>query len=280
MRRLCPLWCSSVECQGSSTLPVDRASSPRRAQGLTAYGRIFRYVCLDSLSLRYSLSRPSPSGNSTEKSPYRVILTRLERGSRRPLPTSTSTTSCFWQRSPIRLTAKSSSFAAKIVTPITPTKTQRNLSGQGASRTLPLFYFLNLCTQEHAPKVIDQSKQCSFLLPRPPLRVTSQGDLTRFASCYASGLFRARNTNLLAQILILRFIPGMVDADRTDSKLFALIARHASRNFLSEISLAQLGKGQGFAPPRCIPSLVETVPVSTPFGFVGVASCSSWMVGP
>ncbi len=77
----------------------------------------------------------------------------------------------------------------------------------------------------------------------------------------------------------------MVDANISGSKLCACDTRHASGNFLSEISAAQLGKGQGFAPPRCIPSHVpqaaaETVPVSAPFGFIRVVAFRAWAVRP
>jgi hypothetical protein len=69
----------------------------------------------------------------------------------------------------------------------------------------------------------------------------------------------------------------MIRAEIGDSKLCACDTRHASENFLSEILAAQLGKGQGFAPPRCIPShvpqaAVETRPVSTPSGLRGFAA--------
>ncbi len=85
-----------------------------------------------------------------------------------------------------------------------------------------------------------------------------------------------------------------------DSKLCACDTRHAPGNFLSETPAAQLGKGQGFAPPRCIPSCVpqaapdfaeakslrlrqgkaETVLVSAPFGLEGIVATSSWEVRP
>jgi len=85
--------------------------------------------------------------------------------------------------------------------------------------------------------------------------------------------------------LILGFIPRMQFSVIADSKLCACDTRHASRNFLPEILRAQLGKGQGFAPPRCIPSqgpqaAVETMPVSTPFGFDGVVGSLSWEMLP
>ncbi len=125
----------------------------------------------------------------------------------------------------------------------------------------------------------------SFLLPRVKLRATAQRALSRFVLCCTAGLFRQCNTNLFARCLILRFSPGMVPVFSTDSKLCACTTRHASVYFLAEIPAAQLGKGQGFAPPRCIPSrvpqaLAETVPVSTPFGFSGVASFRSRAVRP
>jgi len=77
----------------------------------------------------------------------------------------------------------------------------------------------------------------------------------------------------------------MQSAINGGSKLCACATRHASGNFLSEISAAQLGKGQGFAPPRCIPSHVpcgaaETVPVSAPSGLIRVVAPPSWAVRP
>jgi len=77
----------------------------------------------------------------------------------------------------------------------------------------------------------------------------------------------------------------MVAANIADSKLCALIARHATAHRPSAGAVAQLGKGQGFAPPRCIPSCVpraaeETVPVSSPFGLPGVVAFRAWAVRP
>jgi hypothetical protein len=89
----------------------------------------------------------------------------------------------------------------------------------------------------------------------------------------------------------------MIHAINGGSKLCAEVPRHATENFLSEISAAQLGKGQGFAPPRCIPSYVpqaaeETVPVfapselrrgrpvSAPSARCAVVAFAAWAVRP
>ena len=77
----------------------------------------------------------------------------------------------------------------------------------------------------------------------------------------------------------------MTTVDCSDSKLCADNPRHATQLRLSAGAVAQLGKGQGFAPPRCIPSFVpqaaaETVPVSAPFGFARVVVFRSWEVRP
>jgi hypothetical protein len=123
----------------------------------------------------------------------------------------------------------------------------------------------------------------SFLLPG---RILSVGALCFPASsCYAFGLFRERNANSFAQHLILRFTCQMIRVDNADSKLCAEVPRHATENFLSEISAAQLGKGQGSAPPRCIPShmplaAAETVPVSAPSARCAVVAFAAWAVCP
>jgi hypothetical protein len=76
----------------------------------------------------------------------------------------------------------------------------------------------------------------------------------------------------------------MVRAIKAASKLCAEVPRHATMYQLSAGAVAQLGKGQGFAPPRCIPSSVpqgaaETVPVSTPFG-ICAGAFRLWAVRP
>jgi len=125
-----------------------------------------------------------------------------------------------------------------------------------------------------------------FLLPGanfPPRRTSYPGKA--FSRHYADGIFRIRNANVFAANQIFDSIAAMVEAINSDSKLCACDTRHATENFRSEISAAQLGKGQGFAPPRCIPSQVpqaatETVPVSAPFGQPGVVAFRSWEVRP
>ncbi len=91
--------------------------------------------------------------------------------------------------------------------------------------------------------------------------------------------------NSFAALGSLRFICPMIRTIRGGSKLCACDTRHASGNFLSEISSAQLGKGRASARPRCIPSCMpeaatETVPVSVPFGFVRVVASRAWEVHP
>jgi len=80
-------------------------------------------------------------------------------------------------------------------------------------------------------------------------------------------------------------IRPMRSAINGDSKLCACPTRHATGHRLSADAVAQLGKGQGFAPPRCIPSHVpcgaaETVPVSAPFGLTRVVAFRAWAVRP
>jgi len=98
-------------------------------------------------------------------------------------------------------------------------------------------------------------------------------------------LFRARNTKLFAANQNFDSIRLMVDADIADSTLCACATRHATLHRPSDGAVAQLGKGQGFAPPRCIPSCVpqpaaETVPVSAPFGSTRVVAFRSWEMRP
>jgi len=77
----------------------------------------------------------------------------------------------------------------------------------------------------------------------------------------------------------------MILTDKNDSKLCAEVPRHATMHRPSDGAVAQLGKGQGFAAPRCIPShapfgATETVPVSAPFGFTRVVAFRSWETRP
>jgi len=248
--RSCLFWTGSVEGQSRARLGTAGASSRRRAQGLSAYGRFFRAVCLDSLSLRYSLSRPSPSGNGPKKSPYRVKMTRLEPVGLPPLP------------------------AGCIVVSFGNDEGSKH-TDHAASLVRTALHSIVCCHRFIF----------SFLLPRAKLRAAAPGVSSRFLSCCTTGLFRWCNTNVVARLLILRFIPGMVPAIKAASKLCAWNTRHAPDNFLSEISVAQLGKGKGFSPPRCIPTrvpraAVETVPVSTPFGLIGAPSFRPWAVRP
>jgi len=77
----------------------------------------------------------------------------------------------------------------------------------------------------------------------------------------------------------------MILAVNDDSKLCAEVPRHATSHRPSDGAVAQLGKGQDFAPPHCIPShapsgATETVPVSAPFGFARVVAFRSWETRP
>jgi hypothetical protein len=110
----------------------------------------------------------------------------------------------------------------------------------------------------------------SFLLPR--LR-------------FGCGTLYARSAFLFAANQILDSTRRMVDAHIDGSKLCACATRHATGKLPSAFSAAQLGKGRGFAPPRCIPShapraAAETVPVSAPFGFIRVVEFRAWTVRP
>jgi len=96
---------------------------------------------------------------------------------------------------------------------------------------------------------------------------------------------RAKHGKVLAANQILDSTWQMIRADNGSSKLCACATRHATRHRPSDGAVAQLGKGRCFAPPRCIPSRMpqaatETVPVSAPFGFAGVAAFRSWGVRP
>jgi len=95
----------------------------------------------------------------------------------------------------------------------------------------------------------------------------------------------ADDGNLFAANRSFDSIGPMFDADIADSKLCACATRHATGHRPSDGAVAQPGKGQGFAPPRCIPSQVpqaaaETVPVSAPFGFARVVVSRSWEARP
>ena len=152
------------------------------------------------------------------------------------------------------------------------TKTQPKQSGQGASCALPLFSVAHPGTQAYAVNAAPEHNSFSFLLPA-------------FSLCPALGLFRNRNAKSFAARLILRFSRAMFFANKDDSKLCACDTRHATGHRLSAVALAQLGKGWGFAPPRCIPSWVpqaatETVPVSAPSARFAVVAFPGWAVCP
>jgi hypothetical protein len=104
------------------------------------------------------------------------------------------------------------------------------------------------------------------------------------SSRYASGMLYAGSVFLFAANQSFDSSLKMIRAINGGSKLCMVRPCHATSNFLSEIVAAQLAKGQGFAPPRLIPSLAlrgpaETVPVSAPFGFHAGAP-ASWAVRP
>ena len=76
----------------------------------------------------------------------------------------------------------------------------------------------------------------------------------RHVSDSACVFLLAERPNRLAAVLILRFPPIMISANNAGSKLCAEVPRHATHLRLSAGAVAQLGKGRGVAPPRCIPS--------------------------
>jgi hypothetical protein len=169
-----------------------------------------------------------------------------------------------------------------IVRPIT-TKTQHGIGPeQGAQCALLLFSVTHGCLPAYAVNTLRNTTRSFFLLPRPPI---FPPDVFHPAMSVSRHSVRGINAFLLVANLGFRFISAMNFCIYADSKLCACDTRHASGNFLSEIPAAQPGKGQGFAPPRCIPSRVpqaalETVPVSTPFGFVRVIGFRSWEAHP
>jgi hypothetical protein len=228
----------AIPCR--ARLGTGRISSPRRAQGLSAYGQFFRSVCLDRLSLRFSPSRPSPSGNSTEKSPYRVLRTRLE---------------------PVALRQ---SQAARGVKNFGADK-DRERAVHSALR-LSQFSNRRLFWPTRHSIVCHGDQTFSFLPPLVKLRATASSAVARLTSCCAPGLFRERNANLFAANHILDSTRRMVDAINGSSKLCADKPRHATGHRLSADDVAQLGKG-GDPPlhPLCrLRRHAETVPVSAP----------------
>jgi hypothetical protein len=125
-----------------------------------------------------------------------------------------------------------------------------------------------------------------FLLPGVQLdQRNAWCSVVSFSGHSARGIFRIRNAFSFAANQILDSIRAMVDSNNAASKLCAEVPRHATRNFLLEISAAQLGKGRCFAPPRCIPSRMpqaaaETVPVSAPSARCTGAAFPAWTVRP
>jgi hypothetical protein len=144
--------------------------------------------------------------------------------------------------------------------------------GQGAYHALPLFRSDAAPPRQILPpdSIISHLRNLvSFLLP---------------SSRYARGMLYAGTAFSVAGNQSFDSSRRMQCAIEADSKLCMVRPCHATSNFLSEIVAAQLAKGQGFAPPRLIPSLAlrgpaETVPVSAPFGFHAGAP-DSWAVRP
>jgi hypothetical protein len=134
-----------------------------------------------------------------------------------------------------------------------------------------------------ATYLIPETSPC-FLLPCWKLRDTARCAVSRPCMCFACGLFRARNTNLFAGCLILRFSRRMIRAIKAASKLCADKPRHAQVKRLSAVCLRSTWQGGGY-PLRCILPLcrtrpAETLPVSAPLGLCGAAAFRSWAVRP
>jgi hypothetical protein len=149
-----------------------------------------------------------------------------------------------------------------------------------SSRIVPLKHSRIRST---ATCLIPETSPC-FLLPCWKLRDTARCALSRLFLCFARGLFRARNTNLFAGCLILRFSRRMIRAIRAASKLCADKPRHAQVKRLSAVCLRSTWQGGGH-PLRCILPLcrkrpAETLPVSTPSGVSHAAAFHSWAVRP
>lgn len=94
-----------------------------------------------------------------------------------------------------------------------------------------IFYFLlTVLALQHPKHRARKFSRCSFELLR----------------CRSRKVFTAPPTHTLSC--------SMIKSTTTESKLCADNPRYATKNFLTKLFLAQLGKGRGFAPSRCIPS--------------------------
>jgi len=218
----------------------------------------------------------------------RATRTARENGS--PRRASARVICCSWRRPQIWLTTK---FKTTIVATSTPPHTSEKLpsrSGQGAlTGALPFFYVAHYDPQRisaYAEQGVPDLAFFSFLLPTSNLKCCAQCARHCIVHAYCIRIIpRAKCGKNLAMRLILRFIRRMIHADRTGSKLCACATRHATRKMLSAFSVAQLGKGQGFALPVASPPLfrrrlAETLPVSTPSGPRVAAVFRSWAVCP
>lgn len=141
-----------------------------------------------------------------------------------------------------------------------------------------LAFLLSYCPATVLSAYDTVSRLCAF-----PCRVAgsakaSQRSGLTFAQ-FGFGLFRSRNAKWLAVVVILRFIPGMVVADKTDSsKLSASLTRPCRKRAYAPSCIGQLGKGGGppLHPPCRFARHAETVPVSAPFGLCSV-DAPSWV---
>jgi len=102
---------------------------------------------------------------------------------------------------------------------------------------------------------------------------------------FGFGLFRSRNTKILAALVILRFIRRMETADNAESKLCALITRHTQDRRITSACLRPTWQEEGQAlsvasSPVRRKRRVETVPVSTPFGIRRGGASRSWRLRP
>ncbi len=225
---------------------------------------------------------------ATQSHSRRATKTALENGSL--LRASAKVTCCSWRRPQIWPMTKFKTTI--VVTSTLPRTSQKLLSGSGQGALIGVLPYLFVTQYDpqgvsaYAEKSAPGTPTSSFLPPRPNLKIPARRVRPCFVRAFCIRIIPPPKCGkTLAMRPGIRFTCRMIRANNAGSKLCADNPRHATGHRLPADAVAQLGKGQGFAPPRCIPSHVpqaaaETLPVSAPSARFAVVAFAAWAVRP